>query len=904
MEWSKQWLDNIDTIKMDLFPLQFANADRIEKNPAVFIFDETGSGKTVSTGIMVLHYLYNHPDKNCCVFTIPSLVSGGQFINDWFTMLPFKELGLDKRIFISNDVYSNIINAKGDYGIIVLDEAHRYLTAEARRKALMGIKAERAVFMTATPVKKNADEDLNNFCDLAESICSCKIDRHWIKQMIADKNEEKTICSVFDESLPVTRYFKDTIIALQHTKEGRVDFEKMNAIRKIPELWWCDGEEKRIDALLEGIRTKRLEREDGLKSRFIIFTRFIQMESDLIANAMSTKADFIEYDGEEHEENEFTYVSINGSSFYNISDFSDNGENVVLPDIIIITYQIAEAGVNLPGYNYVINYHIPSYPASLEQRFGRVDRLGKTKYSELHMVYLLTKDLTLYDYNFYEAVRVCRGELLTNIPAKNTILTKEIIGAYHEFDKLIKQKDYLASLRMKCEDEDSLKIAIDYLTEREKSDDKCNEIAQFCIDHEIYVPRQSQDTAWLKEQIIETIDGLSPILPETDAEEGEQDDSVINEWLNQIGDRVYYFDKDKLLHTIDPIHQCVKWIYPPKTDSIGEYEKYALKFSEDIKKAQATTELWYKYKDTLEKYFEEQFLANDVGNFDNIFVYDYSALIRQKVFNNNLDDEKEMFIKCCGTRKKIMELPFFQVARIFGECICDECTTKDGFFKERLDTGKYTFGNALFNTRQKIRVPDLLLKDVLNKKTWSKVFFTRCTDKENKVFESSNWLKLAFISLQDYLNPGVVEHVCAIRAGIEGTDFRPNNLYKQGHKDVFYQIFIGKTSYATELRGCPTNLREGFWEETETKSKWTNMLPANKSTFNGVIDFAYNFFDSDLKESYHKMDFWSMCIYKMLCEPGEKSYPIHLYGEPFGNEKWINTIRRYEEISKKAKELD
>ena len=81
------------------------------------------------------------------------------------------------------------------------------------------------------------------------------------------------------------------------------------------------------------------------------------------------------------------------------------------------------------------------------------------------------------------------------------------------------------------------------------------------------------------------------------------------------------------------------------------------------------------------------------------------------------------------------------------------------------------------------------------------------------------------------------------------------------------------------------------------------MLPANKSTFNGVIDFAYNFFDSDLKESYHKMDFWSMCIYKMLCEPGEKSYPIHLYGEPFGNEKWINTIRRYEEISKKAKEL-
>ena len=37
-------------------------------------------------------------------------------------------------------------------------------------------------------------------------------------------------------------------------------------------------------------------------------------------------------------------------------------ENKNIPDILIVTWQVAQVGINLPTYNHVINYHIPSVP--------------------------------------------------------------------------------------------------------------------------------------------------------------------------------------------------------------------------------------------------------------------------------------------------------------------------------------------------------------------------------------------------------------------------------------------------------------------------------------------------------------------------------------------------------------
>lgn len=52
MNWSLKWTENLDTEVYEPYPLQFANVERIECNDAVYMFDETGCGKTISSGLM------------------------------------------------------------------------------------------------------------------------------------------------------------------------------------------------------------------------------------------------------------------------------------------------------------------------------------------------------------------------------------------------------------------------------------------------------------------------------------------------------------------------------------------------------------------------------------------------------------------------------------------------------------------------------------------------------------------------------------------------------------------------------------------------------------------------------------------------------------------------------------
>ena len=44
---NREWIKYLDPFKIELYPIQFANCDRLEKNEVVYIFDEVGSGKTI-----------------------------------------------------------------------------------------------------------------------------------------------------------------------------------------------------------------------------------------------------------------------------------------------------------------------------------------------------------------------------------------------------------------------------------------------------------------------------------------------------------------------------------------------------------------------------------------------------------------------------------------------------------------------------------------------------------------------------------------------------------------------------------------------------------------------------------------------------------------------------------------
>ena len=428
---NRSWSKYIDSNILDIYPMQFANCDRLRENDAVYIFDEVGSGKTISSGLMALDYLEKHPGKNVAVITTNALAKPGsdfdygQFFKDWFDKLPFQTLGLTDRIIVINNHYSNIekLKKEGDCGLLIIDEAQLFLNDESlRNDRLRKLRAEKIVFLTATPIK-TSKQDLHTYVSIAREILqNPQLDENWIEEIGTEgKDADSLICSKFDETYPVTRYFKDTIMSINVEK-----YENENKARRlIPQLWEYKGswEHERSQNNKNDVMLHKINEclADSPESRFVVFTRFVKKEADAIGDFLAEHG-FCPFT--DHCDNQKTFKIVTGDNSYELSKYSGHTN---LPTVLILTYQIAEQGVNLPGYNYVINYHISAFPSALEQRFGRIDRMD-SMFQEINMCFLIAEDYRdTNTWNFYCAMFLYLRNLITYLPSKNTILSEEII---------------------------------------------------------------------------------------------------------------------------------------------------------------------------------------------------------------------------------------------------------------------------------------------------------------------------------------------------------------------------------------------------------------------------------------------------------------------------------------------
>src|SRR5699024_1636709 len=187
---------------INLFPIQFANCDRLFYNDVVYIFDEVGSGKTLSSGLMAMDYLYNNPNEKVLVITTNTLAkpntlnTHGQFLKDWYDKLPFEKLELNSRIDIINNHYSSFQHKK-EYGLVIIDEAHLFLNEETQRyeNLVENIRSKKLVFLTATPIKSN-EKDLETYINIAEKILSNSLkptDRSWINKIKTEQKDPRQI---------------------------------------------------------------------------------------------------------------------------------------------------------------------------------------------------------------------------------------------------------------------------------------------------------------------------------------------------------------------------------------------------------------------------------------------------------------------------------------------------------------------------------------------------------------------------------------------------------------------------------------------------------------------------------------------------------------------------------------
>lgn len=762
-----KWLNLINPDVIKLHPLQFANCKRLNKHNVVYLFDEVGSGKTISSGIMALEYLENKPNENVLVITTNALAQktsnqiNGQFKGDWLDKLPFEELGYESKISVVNNHHSKFKNPQ-KYGLVIIDEAHLFLNEETERyhNLCENIQAEKLVFLTATPIKENA-EDLKKYVRLAEQLLKEGVDDSWIDGLDTyGKIPDELICSKFSLEVPVTRYFKDTIKSLGH--EG---FNKIKA-KRYETLTWEYSSSQDKDLILAN-QLKQLY-EQSSKNKFVVFTRYVEKEAYVIGTILE-EFGFSKF--EKNIQDGPTYTIVTGENRQQLSSFSKDKENE-LPTVLILTYQIAEQGINLPGFNYIVNYHISSFPSALEQRYGRIDRLN-SNHEKIYNCFLIKSGyMDTNTFNFYSAINTSVYSLLTAIPSRNTLLSKKILQYYINKTDLVEKyiegikklmtdtniSDlyfYLKSKEQQVEVVISAENYISTTTELTINED-LEELISLVNESQIDVDStldESEAIQQLTKELKTAITEIKRHFNETKA-----DKDVINKLLEKddsIWDQIFY-SKDRSiddrnflkmdLNTADAIDDCAKTI-----ENNQEYKDYLANFNISIR-----LPLEFKAcRATLNSIFEEAFIAN---NFEKLFphilnkkyvevipeIKDLSSLIKE-----NLD-------------YLIPSIPLFKMISQFkNELICSNVIESGSKYKDNFGESEHPFASAMGRlTRLNLTISDnfynLYFSHIVNKRFYSykeefSQFFkseeTIVLDElkqEQKAVVASAWLKLAF----------------------------------------------------------------------------------------------------------------------------------------------------------------
>ena len=783
-ELRRDWLKYIDLSLIDVYPIQFANCDRLQKNDAVYIFDEVGSGKTISSGLMALDYLYNNPG-NVLIITTNALAKKGinsehgQFLKDWYDKLPFKQLKLTDRIDIVNNHYANF-NANEKYGLVIVDEAQLFLNQESLRYKYLSenVKAEKIVFLTATPIK-TSQNDLYTYVRLAKCVTNKEICSSWIDEINTNnKKPQEIICGMFNIDSPVTRYFKDTIMSLN--VEG---YQKRQARRLTPQLWQYGSSESKNNVLLRNINEKY---EQNVNNRFVVFTRFVEKEAKIIEELL-LNAGFKVYEKDVYNNEVKTFKVITGSNAYELSEYSGTSS---LPTVLILTYQIAEQGVNLPGYNHVINYHVSAFPSALEQRFGRIDRMGKngSQYSEINMCFLISKDCwDTNTWNFYCAIATYLHNLISYLPSKNTILSDEIIRKYGEANDYVKA--YVEKITELINQSDQINFIVHYFTRlndeetEDKSTIECkcdSDLFEFIDENGIEFDTNKEREIAIKSFKTEVKAALAE-FHRGFSDKKEFSSEKYENLIRSVSDKVFYSEDvyNINIRTVDAISECGKFI--------SEQDSF-MKYTSAFKKYVKLPIIVFNHIDTFNQFFEQRFINND---FNSLFPYNGYADIFEKILDSaNFcnDEDKKLMVDNCKVIVTI--LPIFKMFSIYETALQGMVYTRARDIRVRFDFNpfKSAFSQVYRKVRQDVR--HLRLSDVLFNMYFeiadefdriygcrrvyrdSEKLYAIKYDNDTKIAQASNWYKLAYHYARK-------EAACFIKEGYRC------NLYMDSDKNFY-----------------------------------------------------------------------------------------------------------------------
>lgn len=425
--------------KISIFDHQIMAAKRVKNdlNGHALLADEVGLGKTIEAGILLKEYYTTGLIKTALILVPPSLV--GQWISEMESKFDLNFIASkDDNRFEGYDRHSMLIASLSsahmpnnapelnsiDWDIVIVDEAHRLKNSKTRaHQFVKEIPKKFLLLLTATPVQNNLKElynlvelirpghlgTWNNFAGTylqEENGRTLRMEnrdnlQNLLSQVIIRTTREEVRSYIeFTDRIPKTHILESTqlekdlysatteyvrglwrmsggfilpLMTLQRQltsstsatipalrRKMRGESEENEAIEELISM----AEKIKVDSKM--IKLKEIVQNDS-ESKFLIFTEFRDTQ------------DYI-YDSFDDED--FDVVKFNGAMSTGERDTAVN--KFKRDSQIMVATEAGGEGKNFQFCHNVINYDLPWNPMRVEQRIGRVHRIGQKEDVVIH----------------------------------------------------------------------------------------------------------------------------------------------------------------------------------------------------------------------------------------------------------------------------------------------------------------------------------------------------------------------------------------------------------------------------------------------------------------------------------------------------------------------------------------
>ncbi|MEO4052014.1 SNF2-related protein [Solibacillus sp. CAU 1738] len=406
-------------------------------NGKAILADEVGLGKTIEAGLILKEYLIRGLVKKALILAPASL------INQWVEELNLKfhipAMAFKKKypiehydiIVMSMDTakkspHREVIYAQ-DYDIIIIDEAHKLKNHKTQiYQFVQSLKKKFCLLLTATPIQNDVFElfylvsllkpgHLGNYETFQSAFSASKHNlehdeflKELVNQVMVRNRRE-------DTSIEWTNRRVHTI-PIQFTKEEREAYDLLVMLKDVSPVFsssmslitlqkeMCSSKEATcltLSKMLEScVQQEEIDYVQALLEKIMSLEINSKAErtAEIIAQVNDKVIIFTEYRATQiyiqwylHTKG-ITSVLFNGK--YNKSKRDYMKHLFKEQAQVLIATEAGGEGINLQFCHHVINYDLPWNPMKLEQRIGRVHRLGQEE--DVH-IYNLAIENTIED---------------------------------------------------------------------------------------------------------------------------------------------------------------------------------------------------------------------------------------------------------------------------------------------------------------------------------------------------------------------------------------------------------------------------------------------------------------------------------------------------------------------------